>query len=313
MNSSVNNGVTFGSLTAATFGGLTGSSNLLLQNSSNAAVALTTGANTSTYSGILSGSGSLIKGGGGNLILNGANSYTGVTQVTNGTLTIGATGSIAQSPTITVASGGTFAAASTLTIGGTTAQKLQGTGNTTGSLVIGSNGTIRGDSGTGTGTLTTGNVLLNSGGTFQAAIGASGTNSQIALGANTLEFTTNSKLKLISNGGFTSTPFGPSQTYILATLSNGANLKLDGATVADGGLVGSYRHGTGNSGAVNFDVSGLTLNNDDIFLVNRNGNNLVLSFTPVPEPVSILTGIALGGGLLGYARRRFKRTVAVSA
>ncbi len=77
---------------AFTIGGLAGTSNLALQNNaaSPAAVALTVGGNNAntTYSGVLTGSGSLTKVGNGTLTLSGNNSYSGLTTITAGTVTI---------------------------------------------------------------------------------------------------------------------------------------------------------------------------------------------------------------------------------
>lgn len=83
--------LSFGALTSATFGGLAGAQSLALANASSAAVALTAGANnaSTTYSGALSGIGSLIKSGTGTLTLTGANTHSGVTTLTAGTLVLG--------------------------------------------------------------------------------------------------------------------------------------------------------------------------------------------------------------------------------
>lgn len=75
----------------ATLGGISGTWNLPLQSKYGSyPVAVSIGKNNqnSTYSGILSGNGSLIKIGTGTLTLNGANTYTGPTIISNGTLTV---------------------------------------------------------------------------------------------------------------------------------------------------------------------------------------------------------------------------------
>ena len=121
-NSVTTNTFTFGSLAASSAG--TGS-NLALLNDSSTPIDLTVGGNNSstTYKGVLSGSGSLIKTGSGTLILAGANTYTGNTSVSAGTLQVdGST----TSPT-TVNSGATLAgdglvnAAVTVVAGGSVA------------------------------------------------------------------------------------------------------------------------------------------------------------------------------------------------
>jgi fibronectin-binding autotransporter adhesin len=110
-----------------TFGGLAASgagtgSNLALRNDASTPIALTVGGNNSstTYKGVLSAGGSLIKTGSGTLTLTGANTYTGTTTVSNGTLQVdgsttspttvnnGATlaGNGSVNSTVTVAAGG---------------------------------------------------------------------------------------------------------------------------------------------------------------------------------------------------------------
>ena len=89
----------FGSASATyTLGGLTGTRDIALTNNAAtpAAIALKVGNNNSstTYAGILSGSGSLVHVGTGTLILSGANTYSGGTTVSAGTLWVnGTTGS----------------------------------------------------------------------------------------------------------------------------------------------------------------------------------------------------------------------------
>ena len=88
---------------AFTVGGLAGSSSgagydIALQNNAGtpAAVALTVGGSTAntTYAGVLSGSGSLTKVGSNMLTLTGTNTYSGVTSINAGTLSIGSTSAL---------------------------------------------------------------------------------------------------------------------------------------------------------------------------------------------------------------------------
>ena len=112
MSSSDGGSVSFGSLTAATLGGLSGSRNL-----NATGVALNVGGNNvaETYSGVLSGTGaSLEKAGTGTLTLSNANTYTGPTVVSNGTLVLSQqgdwthNGTIDHNSAVTINSGGTI-------------------------------------------------------------------------------------------------------------------------------------------------------------------------------------------------------------
>ncbi|MEI6037741.1 MAG: autotransporter-associated beta strand repeat-containing protein, partial [Planctomycetota bacterium] len=84
--------------------------------------------NASNYSGIISGTGSVTKQGSGQLTFNGANSYTGLTTISGGTIALSGTGSIGTGG-LNLGSGGVFdivALASSI-------YSLPSTGNLTGS------------------------------------------------------------------------------------------------------------------------------------------------------------------------------------
>ncbi|MFD9996123.1 autotransporter-associated beta strand repeat-containing protein, partial [Mesorhizobium sp. NPDC059024] len=66
----------------------------------NATLSFDQGASIGTYAGAISGSGALVKSGTGNLTLTGANTYTGGTTVSAGSLTVGSLGSIAGKVTV---------------------------------------------------------------------------------------------------------------------------------------------------------------------------------------------------------------------
>ena len=69
-------------------------------------------AGTSTISGIIgnggTGAGSLTKTGAGELVLSGANTYTGTTTITSGTLSLGASGVLADTAALNISSSGTL-------------------------------------------------------------------------------------------------------------------------------------------------------------------------------------------------------------
>ena len=113
------NAFTFGGLAASSAG--TGS-NLALRNDASTPIALTVGGNnqSTAYKGILSGSGSLVKTGSGNLILAAANTYTGSTTVSDGTLQIdgGTTSPTTVNSGATLAGDGTVSATVTVAAGG---------------------------------------------------------------------------------------------------------------------------------------------------------------------------------------------------
>jgi len=99
MNASDAGTLSFGTLTSASLGGLTGSRNIALTNISNTGVTLTVGSNgqSLTYSGVLSGSGSLVKINTNTLTLSSANTFTGTTRVSGGTLALASSAALQNS------------------------------------------------------------------------------------------------------------------------------------------------------------------------------------------------------------------------
>ena len=65
-------------------------------------------AGSSSYAGVISGTGGLAKLGAGTLTLNGANAYTGTSAVNEGTLALGAGGSLGSNSNLSIAAGATF-------------------------------------------------------------------------------------------------------------------------------------------------------------------------------------------------------------
>lgn len=177
---------------------------------------------TMTISEPIVGSGNLQIAGAGTVVLNGADSSTGNTLVNQGTLAIGASGSI-SSPVISVASGanldvsaGTFTPAS--------GQSITGNGNVIGTLNAGS-GVVLNPAGPGViGHLSFANGLSLGGGAILGADISSASNDTYGItgdlslsGANTLQVNV---LGILSAGDYPIVNFG--------TISGGGTLSLAG-------------------------------------------------------------------------------------
>jgi hypothetical protein len=173
-------------------------------------------------------------------------------------------------------------------------------------VTVAGSGTIRGDSGTGTG-----NLNLSGDTTFTA--GAAGSRatlaSQLAVD-NTGAITGNSKLalsgattdlnfsnisagntvaiQLLNDGGLTQ---GQTYTITLATASASTNFQRNGSGTAD--FLATDITLLSGSGVWTFQDATLA----------RSGSNLVLSFTPVPEPASILAVCGLVVGVVAGVRK----------
>ncbi len=303
------------SLTVAGFAGGTGSAPMTLQllNSTTSTI-VAAGAGNINISAIISESGgarslTVNSTGTGIVTLSGVNTYTGNTTVSAGTLALNVAGSINTSPIITVNSGATYnvsAVTGGYSLGLTSVQTLQGTGTVTGALTVASGSTIRGDSGTDTGTLTTGNVTVQSGGRLGVQLGTGTAASRLNTSAGILNLNSNSIID--PNGTFDG---GGNRT--LATLSSSAGgLVVGGTTYNSNADIASYTFTTGDTGlrafgALQFDVTGLGLTQGDQLVLSRSGNNLVLNFSPVPEPASMLAlcGLVVGG-VVGVRKLRRK-------
>ncbi|MEI6606894.1 MAG: autotransporter-associated beta strand repeat-containing protein, partial [Verrucomicrobiota bacterium] len=167
-----------------------------------------TAGQTLTLTGLIDGSGALAKTGPGNLTLNGANTYSGDTTIKGGTLALGATGSIANSPNITVGDAGSTAAvldvsavSGGLTVGST--QTLKGIGTINGAVNV--TGVLA--PGAGVGTLSSGSLSFLNSSTYQYEMNSSvatsvGADLQIVNGALSLAGTVNLSLSNLGAGTF---------------------------------------------------------------------------------------------------------------
>lgn len=250
-----------------------------------------TGSGTVTLSGVVSGTGGLTKNNSFNLVLSGNNTYTGATTVNGGTVFVTGNSTNATGA-VTVNSGAT----------------LTGNGTVGGAVTINGGGTLEGGNGA-IGTLAVAdNVTIQSTGILRAQLG-SGTSADLINmtgSAYALDLRNGAVVTLVSSG-FTA---GSSVvTYTLADLNatdaallklNGVNLNSDTTITtftSTGGINGTN---VNNTGQVNIALSGFNLTAGDKFTLRRsNTGDLVVVFTPLPEPGGILLvcGLVAASGL----------------
>ena len=120
-----------------------------------------------TITGAVSGTaGVLAKSGAGRVTLTAGNSYSGAVSVEQGTLALGAAGSIASATSVTTTAGATFD--TTALAGGYTVpstQTIGGSGTVAGNLAVGSGATLSPGASPGTLTLS-GSLTMGGGGNY---------------------------------------------------------------------------------------------------------------------------------------------------
>lgn len=276
----IGNGTNNGTLMSATAGG-----ELVLSNfSTNGLTINSVVANNSSAT-------ALTKSGTGTVTLNGSNTYSGNTTINAGTLALGASASIANSPVINVQAGATLNVSAvtggwTVQGSGTSArQTLTGSGGVTGATTIGSYGT-HAPGGVGVvGTQSfSGDLHYASGSIFAWDLNANSTSmgfDMVGAGGAISVDTTSTVFQVVFgtdvnlSNAFWSTPY-ITQTWSMASIFGQA-------------------FASGYFGSV--EVVGRDMTHVGSFSIN--GTNL--TFTAVPEPTGALAGLLLAAGLL---RRR---------
>jgi autotransporter-associated beta strand protein len=262
-------------------------------------------------SGTLGGTGGFTKTGGGVLTLSAADSYTGATAVSAGTMIV--SGSLTGTTGVSVASTGKLEVDGLLnnSISATVSGQLSGTGSIGGAAVTAGTlapGLTAANSSTAVGTLTASSgVSLASNSTFSIRIGltnGAASNSTTGLGGDTDQ--------LFMNGG----TFSLADTTTTLSIASGADTLLDTLYVIVNGGAG----GTGASGDVfvNAPTSGGSFQSNgatyEIFYATdaandgNPGNDIAIEeLAAVPEPgtwASLLGGI---GMLIAWQRTRRRR------
>ena len=248
--------------------------------------------NDQTLNGIISGTGAIEKDNSGTLTLTGANTYSGTTTVSGGTLSL-ATGYTHTGGGAYTVEGGTLKIADGVSVGS--------------AMTIGLGGVI--SPGNSPGTASTGSQTWNDGGAYLWEINASGDagGSQGSdPGWDWLDITGTLDLTNLTAGGFTIDIDSLTASNVI-----GDAVGFDTWTKgAPGDVDYSFTIATASAGITGFDAANFTLDSSGFsnapswdWQIVLSGNDLVLEAYAVPEPSSTAL-LGLGGLALALRRKR---------
>jgi len=261
-----------------------------------------------TLSGVISGAGSLEKDNSSTLTLSGANTYSGNTSVSAGTLALShasLNNIISSSSIIDVATGATLDVSA---LGGGTgglelagSQTISGSGAVVGGMTIGSGSVL--SPGNSPGTMTVDNLTWTDGGTYLWEINDSAGSQGADPGWDWLDITGALDLTSLTAGGFTIDIDSLTLGNVAGNAAGFTGLAFDGYpdvdasfTIATAGSISGF-----DASLFSLDDSGFV--NGGYWEVREDANSLILDFYAVPEPSSTAL-LGLGGLALALRRRR---------
>lgn len=239
------------------------------------------GSNDLTITSAISGSGTLAKGGTATLTLDGANTYTGETVISGGTLALGAAGLIDNTSGVSLVSGGIFDVSAT---GGYTLNNLSGSGDVLGALTVSTELAI----GNSTGTVNfSSDLTLGSSATYTYELTGATASANLGNVSGDLTISAGTILDLVQLGTYT----GGDKFTLFA---------YDGILSGnfDGHADDSTFIAAGGSWLINYDDSSAGFNG------GISANDTYVTITAVPEPAASLLG---GLGTMLLLRRRRSR------
>jgi outer membrane autotransporter protein len=258
-------------------------------------------ATNNSFWGSISGGGGLTKAGSGLLDLRSANSYSGATAVTGGTLRVGPGASLANSSAISISNGGTLSLTAANALSSNAAVSLTGIGSQLGLAADQQIGSLAGTAGTSIYvdpgvTLTTG--TSNTSSAFSGNIGSNGEGNLVKLGSGGLTLsatnnysgtTTVQAGSLIVNGSIAASSLTTVQAG--AALGGGGRVGAtrikDGGTLAAGAPVGTL-HIDGN----------LTLDQGSQIAYEAGAPGVDYSTPGTSDSLSVTGNLALNGAKL---------------